>query len=93
MKTEMALNLIDAKVLEMQENHKTWHILHFIISIFTFGLWVIVWVLITSHHSYYRRHAYRSALRIKQEIALVGSYERALDNSLLARRAARFLKL
>lgn len=36
-------------------NHKTSHLLHFVLSVFTCGAWVIPWLLIDQHNTSYKR--------------------------------------
>ena len=63
---------IEQVQLEMQKlqadvaKYKTSHVLHFLLSVFSGGLWLIAWVLIAQHNgSYLAKHEKMMKLAIE----------------------------
>lgn len=56
--TKNEINILLAQS-EMQE-HKTSHVLHFLLSIITAGIWIIPWIMIASNNSFKRNDALRT---------------------------------
>ena len=57
----------DRLLLEMRRQHyKTNHILHFLLTIFTLGLWVMVWLLMALSNSHQRGKVERQIMQIEE---------------------------
>jgi len=54
-----------AKLLAKRQDHKTAHVLHFLMSLVTGGLWLPVWLLIAMSHAIERGRIDRKLGRMK----------------------------
>jgi len=54
-----------AKLLAKRQDHKTAHVLHFLMSLVTGGLWLPIWLLIALNHAIERGRIDRKLGRMK----------------------------